>query len=278
MIRQVLGHINREKWLFLGSVLVLAILLLLVDIFWIASLSLDAQTRQVTGTVAMEIYLNDSLPEADLPTLETALRALPDAASVAFVSKEDAAGILEADLGEGILDVLEENPLPRSYVLRFRGPMPLERLDAAAGRIEAMAGVDAVEFGRPWIEKMERLSRHLHRAMYFLGALIVFVVLLSLAGTNRLSAKGKSADFFQLRLLGAGPAYLTFPFLAKGFLAGLAAAALSWAGGYYLAARITFTSLTVTLPSMGEVVAFTLAAAVVAMLGAYLGIRKYVTA
>ncbi|NMC45189.1 MAG: hypothetical protein GYA46_14810 [candidate division Zixibacteria bacterium] len=277
MIRQVLGHIGREKWLFLGSVLVLAILLLLVDIFWIASLSLDAQMRQVTGAVAMEIYLNDSIPEADLSALETALKAIPDAAAVAFVSKDDAAGILEADLGEGILDVLEENPLPRSYVVRFRGPMTLAGLDAAAGRIKAMAGIDAVEFGRPWIEKMERLGRHLHRAMYFLGALIVFVVLLSLAGTNRLSAKGKSADFFQLRLLGAGPAYLTFPFLAKGFLAGFAAAALSWAGGYYLAARITFTSLTVTLPSMGEVVAFTLAAALVAMLGAYLGIRKYVT-
>lgn len=276
MIRQVLMHIGREKWLFLGSALVLAVLLLLVELFWIATLSLDAQTRQVMSAVAMEIYLNDSIPDAGLPAMEMALKAIPDVDTVTFVSKDDAAGILEADLGAGLLDVLEENPLPRSFVLRFRRPMTLAALDAAAERIDALAGVEAVEFGRPWIEKMERLNRNLHQAMYFLGGLIVFVVLLSLAGTNRLSAKGKAVDLFQMGLLGAGPAHLTFPFLAEGFMAGLLAAVLSWAGVYYLAGNITFVSLPLTLPSVHEIIVFTLTSALVATAGACLGIRKYV--
>jgi cell division transport system permease protein len=278
MIRQVIRHIGREKWLFLGSVLVLAILLLLVDLFWIASLSLEAQFRQVMSTVAMEVYLTDVIPDADLLTTEIALKAVPDIATVVYVSKADAAGILEGDLGTGILDVLEENPLPRSFVLRFRRAMTLAMLDDAAERIKTMTGVDAVEFGRPWIEKMERLDRNLHQTMYLLGALIVFVALLTLASANRLSAKGKAADFFQLQLLGAGPSYLVIPFLAEGFLSGLAAAALSWGAIFYFAGNITFTAFALTLPSPGEVFFFALAAGLVAMTGAYLGIRKYVTA
>jgi cell division transport system permease protein len=278
MIRQVIRHIGREKWLFLGSVLVLAILLLLVDLFWIASLSLEAQYRQAMSTVAVETYLNDAVPEGNLAALETALKTIPNVASVAFVSKADAAGILESDLGEGILDVLEENPLPRSFILRFNRPMTLAALDECAGRIRAMAGVDAVEFGRPWIEKMERLDRNLHQAMFLLGGLIVFVVLLTLASTNRLSAKGKAPDFFQLKLLGAGPSYLIIPFLAEGFLSGLLAALLSWGAIFYIAGNITIAAFALNFPSPGGVLVYVLAAGLVAMTGAYLGIRKYVVA
>lgn len=278
MIRQVIRHIGREKWLFLGSVLVLAILLLLVDMFWIASLSLEAQYRQVMSTVAVETYLNDAVPEDNLPALERALKAIPDVASVVYVSKTDAAGILESDLGEGILDVLEENPLPRSFILRFNRPMTLASLDECAGRIKAMAGIDAVEFGRPWIEKMERLGRNLHQAMYLLGALIVFVVLLTLASTNRLSAKGKASDFFQLKLLGAGPSYLIIPFLAEGFLSGLLAALLSWGAIFYVAGNITIAAFALDFPSPAGVLIYVVAAGVIAMTGAYLGIRKYVVA
>ncbi len=278
MMRQVFRHIGREKWLFLGSVLVLAILLLLVDLFWIASLSLEAQFRQVMSTVSVEVYLTDTIPDANLALMETALKAVTDVGSVAFVSKADAAGILEADLGTGILEALEENPLPQSFILRFRRVMTLDALDDTAQRIKTMAGVETVEFGRPWIEKMERLSRNLHQTMYLLGGLIVFVVLLTLASTNRLSAKGKAADFFQLRLLGAGPSYLIIPFLAEGFLAGLIAAALSWGAIFYFAGSITIAAFSLILPSPGEVVVFALAAGLVAMIGAYLGIRKYVIA
>jgi cell division transport system permease protein len=278
MIRQVVRHIGREKWLFLGSILVLAILLFLVDMFWIASLSLEAQYRQVMSTVAMETYLNDSVPDENLAVLETALKTLPHVDSVVFISKTDAAGILEGDLGEGILDVLEENPLPRSFILRFNRPMTLTALDDCASRIKSLAGVDAVEFGRPWIEKMERLDRNLRQAMYLLGGLIVFVVLLILASTNRLSAKGKAPDFFQLKLLGAGPSYLIVPFLVEGFLSGLLAAVLSWAAIFYIAGNITFAAFTLRFPSPGEVLMYVLAAGVVATAGAYLGIRKYVAA
>lgn len=278
MIRQVIRHIGREKWLFLGSVLVLAILLLLVDMFWIASLSLEARYRQVTNTIAMETYLNDAVPEGNLAALETALKTLPNVDSVAYVSKADAAGILEGDLGEGILEVLEENPLPRSFILRFSRPMTLALLDDCAGRIRTMTGVDAVEFGRPWIEKMERLGRNLHQAMYLLGGLIIFVVLLTLASTNRLSAKGKAPDFFQLKLLGAGPSYLIIPFLAEGFLSGLLAAMLSWGAIFYIAGNITIAAFALYFPSPGEISVYVLAAGLVAMTGAYLGIRKYVVA
>ncbi|MDD4051265.1 MAG: permease-like cell division protein FtsX [candidate division Zixibacteria bacterium] len=278
MIRQIIRHIGREKWLFLGSVLVLAILFLLVDLFWIASLSLEARYRQVISTVAMETYLDDAVPEGNLAALEMALKTLPNAASVAFVSKAEAAGILESDLGEGVMDVLEENPLPRSFVLRFDRPMTLAALDDCAARIKALAGVDAVEFGRPWIEKMERLGRNLHQAMYLLGGLIIFVVLLTLASTNRLSAKGKAPDFFQLKLLGAGPSYLIIPFMAEGFLSGLLAALLSWGAIFYFAGNITIAAFTLELPSPGEISIYVLAAGLVAMIGAYLGIRKYVVA
>jgi cell division protein FtsX len=95
-----------------------------------------------------------------------------------------------------------------------------------------------------------------------------------MANTNRLTARSKSTDFFQLKLLGAGPSYLLYPFLAEGFLSAFIAAVLGWAAMYYLAGRVSVATITLVLPSVFDVAIYALLAGLTGMAGAYLGIRR----
>ncbi len=277
-VRQIVRHIRREKWLSLGSFLVLLILLLLVDMFWIASVSFRTRYRQTLSTVTLEAFLSGSVGDDRLPAIEQALRTMPDVGSFEFVSKEEAARILENNLGAGIMDVLEENPLPRSYILHFNRVMSLDALDNAARTVRQIQGVETVEFGRSWIEKLERIKDSIHQATYPVGGLILFVVLLTVANTNRLSARSKARDFFQLKLLGAGPSYLVAPYLAEGFLGGLMAALIGWLGLVYLAGKLTLSMAPISLPAGGEITLYILAAGITGMVGAYVGIRRFLMA
>jgi cell division transport system permease protein len=273
-IKQISRHIRREKRLSVGSFLVLAIVLILIDLFWIASINLNEQYRQVLQTVRMELFLSDRVPDSALAIIEQTLLSLEDASSVSFISKDEAARILESDLGSNILEGLDSNPLPRSFILFFGETKNLKALDAMEKQLLRMEGVEAVEFGRPWIQKVENVGRNLRRVGYAVGGLILFVVLLTMANTNRLTARSKSKDFYQLRLLGAGPSYLIYPFLAEGFLSAFIAAALGWALLLNIAGQISFETFTVIMPGIRDVLVYSLLAGFTGLVGAYLGIRR----
>ncbi len=273
-LRQISRHIRREKRLSLGSFLVLAIALILIDLFWIGSINLNDQYQQILKTVRMEVFLSDSVPDSALPVMEQALLALADVSSVSFTSKEEAARILENDLGAGILEGLEENPLPRSYIIFFGRTKNLEALNALENQLVRLEGIEAIEFGRPWIQKVENIGRNIRRIGYAVGGLILCVVLLTMANTNRLTARSKSRDFFQLRLLGAGPSYLIYPFLAEGFLSAFIAAMLGWVLLFYIADQVTFSAFTIILPSLGDTLIYSILAGITGIVGAWLGIRR----
>ena len=274
--QQILRHFRREKRLSLGSFLVLAIALIMFDLFWLASININEQYRQILSQVHMELYLTDELPDSLTSTVETALYNLDAVDSVIYLSKEDAARILENDLGPGLLDVLESNPLPRSYIILFNRTLTLEELDRLQGSLMEIKGVDSIEFGRSWIEKIEDIGDTLNLVGYFIGGLILFVVLLTMANTNRLTARSKSRDFFQLKLLGAGPSYLIYPFLAEGFVSAFVAAGLGWLVILYIADQVSFQSFTLINPGNLELIIYCLLAGLTGMVGAYLGIRRFI--
>lgn len=273
-LKQIIRHIRREKRLSLGSFLVLAIALILIDLFWVGSINLNEQYQQFMKTVRMEVFLSDAIPDSALPSIENALKALDDVSSVSFISKEEAARILENDLGSGIFDGLEENPLPRSFIVFFGSSKNLETLNSMESHLMGLQGVEAVEFGRPWIQKVENIGRNIRHIGYAVGALILCVVLLTMANTNRLTARSKSRDFFQLRILGAGPSYLVYPFLAEGFLSAFIAAALGWALLYYIADQVTFSAFVIIMPGFLDTLIYSILAGITGVIGAWLGIRR----
>jgi cell division transport system permease protein len=273
--RQAGRHIKKEIRLSLGSFLVLVIVMVLIDLFWIASINISQQYRQMLSDVRMEVYLSETVPDSAISVLNSTLGSLVGVSSVEFVSKDDAARALTADLGAGILDGLDSNPLPRSFVLRFSQISDLAALDAMQSRLTRLNGVDGVEFGRPWIAKIEADGRTITRISYSVGGMILLVVLLTMANTNRLTARSKSQDFFQLRLLGAGPGFLVYPFLAEGFLSGSIAAIIGWVGLYYGVDRLAYFSQALLFPPWYQILVYTFLAGVTGAAGAYLGIRRF---
>lgn len=274
LIRQISRHLLRQKGLSIGSFLVLVVILILVDLLWVASLSINEQYQQILRQVRMELFISNGFPDSSLAVIDRSLRSVEGVASVEFISKDEAAQALASELGTGILDGLEANPLPRSFILSFDQAKSLNELDILANRLKKLSGIDAIEFGRSWIERVERIERLLRRVVFGVGALIICIMLLTMANTNRLTAWSKSKDFFQLKLLGAGSSYLLCPFLAEGFLSAGAAAVLGWVLLWYLNGQMTFTAVTVVLPEMSEIIIYSILAGLTGMLGAYLGIRR----
>lgn len=273
--KQILRHAGREKRLSLGSFLVMLIILILLDIFWVASININYQYRELLSGVKMEIFLNNSFPEENLPDLRLALREFVGVSMVKYISANEAALILADELGPGLIDGLDSNPLPRSFEIQFGEMLTLAQLDAMHDNLNRIGHIDLVEYQRPWIAKMEKIGKIMRLTGYLVGGVILLIVLLTTANTHRLTARSKSRDFEQLKLLGAGPDYLLYPFLAEGFFSTLIAAVLGWVGILYLARNISFSNFSLLMPASDQVLIFIFSVGFIGLVGAYLGIRKF---
>ena len=196
-----------------------------------------------------------------------------------FVPPEEALARLRVALGEGgsLLDDLPANPLPPSVEVRPGKARTAREVAALATKLSELAGVDEVDYGGEWIDRVAGLSR----AARLLGLVLVPLIVLGaavLAGSViRLGVYARREEIEIMKLVGATDAFVRAPFLVEGFLAGalgggLAAAALLW-----LAHRIG-PELAAALPLPPELGPSALATgtnlALVALAGALLGLAS----
>ena len=128
------------------------------------------------------------------------------------------------------LDVLDENPLPT--VLRVS---PAPGLDAAAikalaGRIEAIAGVDFVQYDLVWRERLDLALELAKRVVWLLGLLLALGALLVVGNTIRLDVAGRAEEIAIVQLLGGTDGFVRRPFLYAGVWYGALAACAAIAG------------------------------------------------
>src|SRR5207248_8254283 len=130
---------------------------------------------------------------------------------------------LRVDLGDlsGSLEGLSQNPLPPSLEVTPREPLPPVGLRVLAAQLSQLPGVQEVEFGREWLDKLEALGRGLRA--FAAGALVVVLgaALLVVANTIRLAVYARRDEIEIMKLVGATDGYVRAPFLMEGALQGV---------------------------------------------------------
>lgn len=196
--------------------------------------------RGVLASHAADLSLVAFLPSGTAPAppglaeLETRLKGLPAVASVRFVSPELALERLRGDLGADaeVLTGLSENPLPASFEIEITGaertPEGMQKLQA---QIAGFKGIAEVRYGEAWIESYARMLQALSWVGLGLGACLLLVLGVIVAGTVRLAVYARSDEIQIQRLVGADGFFVRLPLyleaaLQGGLGAGLALLAL----------------------------------------------------
>src|SRR5207253_6111218 len=119
------------------------------------------------------------------------------------------------------------NPLPPPLEVTPGTGRPPSAGRLRAARLEKLPGVQEVEYGREWLDKLEALGRGLR--VFGAGALftVLGAALLVVANTIRLAVYARRDEIEIMKLVGATDGYVRAPFLLEGALQGLIGAALA---------------------------------------------------
>lgn len=237
-MRDALARLRKTPATFFFNVLVIAIALTLP----FAGLTLLENLRPVGRQLAVEPEISIFL---SMETTRERGKAL-GAEIQRIVKEQEMQGKLEFIPREAALENLKErsglsdavntlgsNPLPDAYVLRIHQLDQIaeaSRIEAVAGQLKSLPGVEHVQVDSAWIKRLTALMRVLRLMLVLLAVTLAVVVVAVVFNTVRLQVMTQREEISISRLVGATDGFIYRPFYYSGALLGLSAGLLALGG------------------------------------------------
>ncbi len=198
--------------------------LLLIGVFLLLLQNMESVMGRFGDSLHVSVYFEDGLPQGEIETLVDRFTAIEGVSSLTFISKEEALNrFRERVAGQaGLLEGLEENPLPASVELALDPERrSLADLKQVAASIEGIPGIDEVISGGDWVDGYASFINLARVVSVALGGVLAFAALLIVANTIQLAIYARRDELEILQLVGASRTFAGTPFLLEGFMQGL---------------------------------------------------------
>lgn len=209
------------------TMLAIGIALVLPAGLWLTLSSARLLDAEVDDGATLTVYLEQHIAAAEAGRIREAVAAESNVEQTRLISADQGMADFQQALGlEDALDGLEDNPLPASIVVTPAEASP-ESMEALAGRLGELAGVDEARVDLAWIERLRHLAELGQRITLALGALFGLGVLLVVGNTIRLAVESRRREIEVVMLIGATHAFVRRPFLYSGAWFGLGGGVLA---------------------------------------------------
>ncbi len=220
----------RAGWGGLASVCTIAVAFVIVGIFLLLAQNLGSALGHWRDQYQVTVFLDDGITANQLSLLKKRIANERAVRAVAFISKAEALQAFKRELKgrEGLLEGLGENPIPASFQLRIREEYQTpEALRQLAGFLARLEGVEEVQYGQEWIDRVAAVLKVIRLVGLSVGIALGLASLLIVSNTVRLAIYARADEIEIMRLVGATKMTVRLPFLLEGLIQGGAGAGLA---------------------------------------------------
>lgn len=214
---------------FISTVSISLVLFLLGSVGYLIMNALNA-TEQMQESMTIYVMLDTDISTDDANAVGTRLRDMEEVRDAVFVSKEAAAEDFKHYVGGDFEEFLEYNPLPDSWEVRMKSDYSTRE---AVEKFEKSAlgwqGVDEVVYQKNVVEQIGSNIRSFNLVLLLFGGTLLFISLILLNNTIRVSIFSKRYLINTMKLVGASKGFIMRPFLWDSFKQGLVAGVIATA-------------------------------------------------
>ena len=212
----------RNALMSLAATLTMVLMLLLLAGFFILQNVLLASLSYVEQKVEVVAYVENTATQGQVDELVAKIDAMPETASVEFVSRDEALRrFREAQAAQGREDLtkyLETNPLYASINVKLTAPGDLNTVVAALRDEPIVRNVLNIE---ALVDRVVTVTTFVRTAGVAMVAIVGLIVLFIIVNTIRLAVVARAEEIEIMRLVGASDAFIRWPFVFEGALVGL---------------------------------------------------------
>lgn len=222
---------RRLRSSYLSVIVSIALVLFLVGLLGLIVLKTNSITKHFKEKVAITVFLNDNAKDKDVETLQAELRKEDYAKTVTYISKDEAAKIYSADIGENFLEFLGENPLKNAIDISLKSEFVTPEIMADIEKELVLRNiVSEVTYDKPLIELLSKNINRLSFWMLVFSALFTLIAVVLINGSIRLSVYSKRFTIKTMQMVGATKNFIRVPFILQSVKLGIAGALVSIAG------------------------------------------------
>jgi cell division transport system permease protein len=238
----------RNGFISLSAIFIMTITLFVVAILMISSAALKSVLLDLTNKVDVTVYFTTSATADQIKQLQQSVTALPEVASVNYISSDEALARFQErhkndQLTMQALQGLGENPLGASLEIRAKETSQYESIanylnaQQASGRGVGSI-IDKVNFAqnKTAIDRLTNIIETSRRLGIAIAIVLGIASVLIVFNTIRLAIYTSREEIGVMNVVGASPWYVRGPFMVAGLLYGAVAALLVLAMLYLLTA------------------------------------------
>ena len=225
----------RNGFISLAAVLILTITLFVASALMISTAALQSVLTELTQKVDITVYFTTNATSDQVQQLQDSIKALPEVASVTYVTREQAlASFQERHKNDQLiiqaLQELGENPLGSALEVRAKDPSQYESiskyLESQVGTAGAGSAIDKVNFvqNKAAIDKLSNIIATSRRLALAIAIIFGLASLLIAFNTIRLAIYTARDEIGVMNLVGASHWYVRGPFMIAGVLYGVISA------------------------------------------------------
>ncbi|MEO8571593.1 MAG: permease-like cell division protein FtsX [Chloroflexota bacterium] len=274
----------RNAVMSLAATATMVLMLLLLSGFWIIQTGLLAALQFTEQKVEVVAFLQPNATDNQVSELQTRLKAMPQVASVVYVSRDEALARFRASMAaqgrEDLTRFLSTNPLYASLEVKLVDPSQVPVVSDALRNDPSIRNIINIEDLAARVLTVTNLLRTAGTVvLVIVGVIALFIII----NTIRLAVLARAEEIEVMRLVGASDAFIRWPFVFEGAFVGFLGSILTLAillavadplsafmADFFRVLPLQFGSLT------RDLVALVMGAGVgLGILGSWLSVRTY---
>lgn len=267
------------------SIISVSMVLLLLGIVALIGVAANEATRQIRENVGIDVSMSEIVTDSQVDALKRELTHAAYAASVKYVSKDEALMLWKEDTGEDLMEVIGFNPLTAEFEVHVKSEYAsVDSLNHISAMLKRNPAIDEVKVHTDQVETMNRSVRQTATILLVVAVAMMIISLALINNTVRMTVYSRRFLIHTMKLVGATPGFIRKPIVVSNMLNGVVAACIATAllGGivYYLSLDGLVGAAVTMLVPVGEMlmigVALAVVGAVLCAVAAYFASNKYI--
>lgn len=231
-VSRALINVRQNMFVNVITIGTITLALLIVSLFLLVFVNLENAAENWSERVQVTVYLDRDLTVQEQSALRTRITAIPGAARVNYVSRDEALKRFKGRLRgqETLLEGVRPEILPTSFEIALKSSSrDTPGVEAFVSNLKRIPGINEVQYGEEWVRRFNTFLNFMRMLGALLGSFLVIAVVFIVSNTIKLTIYARRDELEVMSLVGATRFFIQAPFLIEGVIQGTLGALLSMA-------------------------------------------------
>jgi len=219
-LQSAIKNLWLSKWSTLMAIVSIGVCFFIVTAVLIGLYNLDIFSKKLSSKATIVIYIKNEIPETEIYQFINKLKETGFFTKIQYISKEDALKEMQNIIEPSMIELIGYNPLSNT-VEAFIKDEKIEKIEEITQNIKKSDLVEDVYYPSKIIYALKTLKITLWNLGIIIFCFLSLAILFIIYATVKNHYWKKTEEIEILKLLGATPSYIRYPFITEGGILGL---------------------------------------------------------